>query len=116
MDTVDKLSKYALAIGSDIKIIGIPKTIDNDLCVTDHTPGYGSAAKYIASTLLEIGHDTSIYPINSVTIVEIMGRDAGWLTGAAALARNTYNDAPHLIYLPEVAFNKDEFIEDVNTH
>jgi hypothetical protein len=113
MDTVDKLSKYALAIGSDIKIIGIPKTIDNDLCVTDHTPGYGSAAKYIASTLLEIGHDTSIYPINSVTIVEIMGRDAGWLTGAAALARNKYNDAPHLIYLPEVAFNKDEFIEDV---
>ncbi len=113
MDTVDKLSKYALAIGSDIKIIGIPKTIDNDLCVTDHTPGYGSAAKYIASTLLEIGHDTSIYPINSVTIVEIMGRDAGWLTGAAALARNSYNDAPHLIYLPEVAFNKDEFIEDV---
>lgn len=113
MDTVDKLSKYALAIGSDIKIIGIPKTIDNDLCVTDHTPGYGSAAKYIASTLLEIGHDTSIYPINSVTIVEIMGRDAGWLTGATALARNSYNDAPHLIYLPEVAFNKDEFIEDV---
>lgn len=111
MDTVDKLSKYALAIGSDIKIIGIPKTIDNDLCVTDHTPGYGSAAKYIASTLLEIGHDTSIYPINSVTIVEIMGRDAGWLTGAAALARNTYNDAPHLIYLPEVAFNKDELLK-----
>ena len=76
MDTVDKLSQYAKTIGNNIKIIGIPKTIDNDLCVTDHTPGYGSAAKYVASTLLEIGHDTSIYPIKSVTIVEIMGRDA----------------------------------------
>ena len=87
MDTVDKLNTYAKAIGKDVKIVGIPKTIDNDLCITDHTPGYGSAAKYVASTLLEIGHDTSIYPINSVTIVEIMGRDAGWLTGASVLAR-----------------------------
>ena len=86
---------------------------DNDLCITDHTPGYGSAAKYVASTLLEIGHDTSIYPINSVTIVEIMGRDAGWLTGASVLARNKYNHAPHLIYLPEVAFDEAQFIEDV---
>lgn len=113
MDTVDKLSAYAKQIGSDVKIIGIPKTIDNDLCITDHTPGYGSAAKYIAVSLLEIGHDTAIYPINSVTIVEIMGRDAGWLAGASALARNKYNHAPHLIYLPEVAFNEEEFIEDV---
>ena len=100
MDTVDKLNTYAKAVGKDVKIVGIPKTIDNDLCITDHTPGYGSAAKYVASTLLEIGHDTSIYPINSVTIVEIMGRDAGWLTGASVLARNKYNHAPHLIYLP----------------
>ena len=83
------------------------------MCITDHTPGYGSAAKYVASTLLEIGHDTSIYPINSVTIVEIMGRDAGWLTGASVLARNKYNHAPHLIYLPEVAFDEAQFIEDV---
>ena len=113
MDTVDKLNTYAKAVKKDIKIIGIPKTIDNDLCVTDHTPGYGSAAKYVASTLLEIGHDTSIYPINSVTIVEIMGRDAGWLTGASVLARNKYNFAPHLIYLPEVAFDEKQFIEDV---
>ena len=113
MDTVDKLSTYAKAINKDIKIVGIPKTIDNDLCITDHTPGYGSAAKYVASTLLEIGHDTSIYPINSVTIVEIMGRDAGWLTGASVLARNKYNFAPHLIYLPEVAFDEKQFIEDV---
>ena len=103
------------AIDRDIKIIGIPKTIDNDLCITDHTPGYGSAAKYVASTLLEIGHDTSIYPINSVTIVEIMGRDAGWLTGASVLARNKYNFAPHLIYLPEVAFDEKQFIKDVRT-
>ncbi len=113
MDTVDKLNAYAKQIGNDIKIVGIPKTIDNDLCVTDHTPGYGSAAKYVASTLLEIGHDTSIYPIKSVTIVEIMGRDAGWLAGSSVLARNSYNHAPHLIYLPEVAFHEDEFIEDV---
>ena len=113
MDTVDKLNTYAKAVGKDVKIVGIPKTIDNDLCITDHTPGYGSAAKYVASTLLEIGHDTSIYPINSVTIVEIMGRDAGWLTGASVLARNKYNHAPHLIYLPEVAFDEAQFIEDV---
>lgn len=113
MDTVDKLNTYAKAHDKDVKIIGIPKTIDNDLCITDHTPGYGSAAKYIATTLLEIGHDTSIYPIKSVTIVEIMGRDAGWLTGASVLARNKYNCAPHLIYLPEVAFDEKEFIEDV---
>lgn len=113
MDTVAKLNTYAKAVGKSIKIIGIPKTIDNDLCVTDHTPGYGSAAKYVAATLLEIGHDTSIYPINSVTIVEIMGRDAGWLTGASVLARNKYNSAPHLIYLPEVAFDEKQFINDV---
>lgn len=113
MDTVAKLSAYAKTVNKDIKIIGIPKTIDNDLCITDHTPGYGSAAKYVASTLLEIGHDTSIYPIKSITIVEIMGRDAGWLTGASVLARNKYNFAPHLIYLPEVPFDENNFIEDV---
>lgn len=113
MDTVDKLSKYANKIGSDVKIVGIPKTIDNDLCHTDHTPGFGSAAKYIASSLLEIAHDTFIYAVKSVTIVEIMGRDAGWLTAASALARNEYSDAPHLIYLPECNFDKDEFLTDV---
>ncbi len=113
MDTVLKLSEYAKQIGSDVSIIGIPKTIDNDLCETDHTPGYGSAAKYIASSLLEIAHDTFIYSVNSVTIVEIMGRDAGWLTAAAGLARTNYNTAPHLIYLPEVAFDKEAFIHDV---
>ena len=107
MDTVAKLSKYAKENDIDVKCVGVPKTIHNDLCVTDHTPGYGSAAKFIATTLLEVSHDTAIYPINSVTIVEIMGRDAGWLTGAAALARNEYSAVPHLIYLPEAAFDKD---------
>ena len=113
MDTVDKLSKYANKIGSDVKIVGIPKTNDNDLCHTDHTPGFGSAAKYVASTMLEIAHDTYIYQIPSVVIVEIMGRDAGWLTAASCLARNDYSPAPHLIYLPEVDFDEDQFIDDI---
>lgn len=113
MDTALKLSKYAEEIGSDVRVMGIPKTIDNDLCVTDHTPGFGSAAKYIASTILEIAHDTFSYPVKSVTIIEIMGRDAGWLTSASALARTEYNNAPHLIYLPETAFDTDKFIADV---
>ena len=113
MDTVLKLSDYAKKINSDVKIIGIPKTIDNDLCMTDHTPGFGSAAKYIASSMLEIAHDTFIYAVKSVTIVEIMGRDAGWLTAASALARNEYNTAPQFIYLPEVDFDKDKFVADI---
>lgn len=113
MDTVLKLSEYAKKINSDVRIIGIPKTIDNDLCNTDHTPGFGSAAKYIASSILEIAHDTFIYAVKSVTIVEIMGRDAGWLTASSVLARNAYNTAPHFIYLPEVAFNKDNFLSDI---
>lgn len=113
MDTVLKLSDYAAKINSDIRIIGIPKTIDNDLCMIDHTPGFGSAAKYIASTMLEVAHDTFIYAVKSVTIVEIMGRDAGWLTASSALARNSYNTAPHFIYLPEVAFDKEQFLNDI---
>ena len=113
MDTVLKLSEYGKKIGSDVRVIGIPKTVDNDLCETDHTPGFGSAAKYIASSILEIAHDTFIYAVKSVTIVEIMGRDAGWLTAASALARNEYNTAPHLIYLPEVPFDKEDFLLDV---
>ncbi len=115
MDTVLKLSAYARRIGSDVRIIGIPKTIDNDLMATDHTPGFGSAAKYVASSLLEIAHDTFIYAVKSVTIVEIMGRDAGWLTASSVLARNAYSAAPHLIYLPETAFDKDRFLDDVRT-
>lgn len=115
MDTVLKLSDYAKQNGYDISIIGVPKTIDNDLNLTDHTPGYGSAAKYIASSMLEIAHDAYIYNVDSVTIVEIMGRNVGWLTAAAALARNEYSKAPHLIYLPERNFDEDQFIEDIKS-
>ena len=113
MDTVDKLSRYAEKIGSDVKFIGIPKTIDNDLVLTDHTPGFGSAAKYVASTVREIVLDASVYQQRSVTIVEIMGRHAGWLTAASVLARKFKGDNPVLIYLPEVAFSPDAFIEKV---
>lgn len=113
MDTAMKLAAYAKEIQSNIKIIGVPKTIDNDLVEIDHTPGFGSAAKYVAASMLEMAYDTAIYKLNSVTIVEIMGRDAGWLTAASALARTEFSDAPHLIYLPEVPFDKDQFLEDV---
>ena len=88
MDTILKLSDYAAAAGSDIRFVGVPKTIDNDLCVTDHTPGYGSAAKYIGTTVRELVRDSTIYDLRSVTVVEIMGRNAGWLTAAAALAED----------------------------
>ena len=88
MDTITKLSGEAVRRNSPIRFVGVPKTIDNDLVLTDHTPGYGSAAKYIASSMLEIAHDTYIYDLPCVTIVEIMGRDAGWLTASASLARN----------------------------
>jgi 6-phosphofructokinase 1 len=113
MDTVSKLSQYAQEHNYDINMIGIPKTIDNDLVGTDHTPGFGSAAKYVATSLIEIAHDAYCYDIPSVTIVEIMGRNAGWLTAAAALARNSYLESPDLIYLPEVAFSIDKFVSDI---
>ena len=113
MDTVLKLSEYAKAHKKAVNVIGIPKTIDNDLPLTDHTPRFGSAAKYVATSLLEIAHDTYIYDIPSVTIVEIMGRNAGWLTAASILARTSYSPAPDLIYLPESNFSIERFIEDV---
>lgn len=116
MDTVSKLSRYAEKISSDIRVIGIPKTIDNDLVETDHTPGFGSAAKYVASTVREIAIDASVYDNKkSVTIVEIMGRHAGWLTAASALSRKFEHDNPVLIYLPETDFDQDAFIEKVRT-
>ena len=116
MDTVSKLSRYAASINSDICFMGLPKTIDNDLVLTDHTPGFGSAAKYVASTVREIAIDASVYDNKqSVTIVEIMGRHAGWLTAASALARKFENDNPVLIYLPEVAFDQDAFIEKIKS-
>lgn len=114
MDTVSKLSRYAAKIQSPIRVIGVPKTIDNDLVETVHTPGFGSAAKFVATTVREIAIDASVYDNkNSVTIVEIMGRHAGWLTAASALARKFEGDNPVLIYLPEVAFNQEEFLEKV---
>lgn len=113
MDTVSKLSRYAKLISYDIKIIGIPKTIDNDLTETDHTPGFGSAAKYIASTVREIGLDSDVYDLNSVTVAEIMGRNSGWLTAASVLARTDKLKAPHLIYLPEVPFSDEKFFDDI---
>lgn len=113
MDTADKLSAFAKSIGSDVKIIGVPKTIDNDLWNLDHTPGFGSAAKYIATTMREIAYDTAIYDLRQCTIVEVMGRDTGWLTAATALARNEFDDAPQLIYLPEATFTAEGFLEDV---
>lgn len=114
MDTVSKLSRYAERLHSDIRFIGVPKTIDNDLVETDHTPGYGSAAKYVATVVREIATDANVYDNKqSVTIVEVMGRHAGWLTAASILARKFEGDNPVLIYLPEVAFDQDAFIEKV---
>lgn len=114
MDTVSKLSRYAEGIQSDIRFIGVPKTIDNDLVLTDHTPGFGSAAKYVASTVREVAVDASVYDNKkSVTIVEIMGRHAGWLTAASVLARKFEGDNPVLIYLPETAFDQETFISQV---
>ena len=113
MDTVMKLSKYGKEHHHHIHFIGVPKTIDNDLMDTDHTPGFGSAAKYVAASMLEVIYDSMIYKVKSVTIVEIMGRNAGWLTAASALARNENQVSPDLIYLPEVVFDRDEFIESI---
>ena len=113
MDTVMQLSVYAEKCGSNIRFIGIPKTIDNDLAFTDHTPGFGSAAKYIASTMKEIIRDAKTYSNDSVTVVEIMGRNAGWLTASTLLSRSEDCMGPDLIYLPEVTFNYDKFIERI---
>lgn len=113
MDTIAKLAAYGKKVDSPIRFAGVPKTIDNDLVSIDHTPGFGSAAKYIASSMLEIAHDTAVYKVPCVTIVEIMGRDAGWLTASACLARNGYNPTPSLIYLPELPFHRHQFIEDL---
>lgn len=115
MDAVMKLSAYAKEHPEvyQVNFIGVPKTIDNDLVLTDHTPGYGSAAKYIAVSMQEIMRDVAVYTTKAVTIVEIMGRDAGWLTAASAITTHLCGIGPELIYLPEVAFDKDEFITDV---
>ncbi|MBR2783389.1 MAG: 6-phosphofructokinase [Firmicutes bacterium] len=114
MDTCYKTWLAAQEQGWDMCVIGVPKTIDNDLPFTDHTPGFGSAAKYIAASIRETGIDLeSVSTKNKVCITEIMGRNAGWLTASAALSKRYENEAPHLIYLPEVPFSKEQFLADV---
>lgn len=111
MDTIKKLSDYAIVTSSDIKFMGVPKTIDNDLAVTDHTPGYGSAAKFIAATMKEIIRDGLVYDYPTITVVEIMGRNAGWLTAASALAKSDDCEGVDLIYLPEKPFDIESFMK-----
>ena len=115
MDTIAKLSAYAKKIGSKIRFVGVPKTIDNDLMVTDHTPGYGSAAKFVATVMKEIVRDATVYRTNYITIVEIMGRNAGWLTAACALAKGADCEGADMICLPEVPFDYEGFFEKVAT-
>ena len=112
MDTCNKIADYMKHVGYDIRVIGVPKTIDNDLPYTDHTPGFGSAAKYVANTMQEVAYDMIAYPKGKVTIVEVMGRHAGWLTAASSLA-SLSGYGPDLIYLPEVPFNIEKFKSDV---
>ena len=115
MDTIRKLADYGLATGSDICFVGAPKTIDNDLAETDHTPGFGSAAKFIATMTKEAIRDEVVYSTNrTIYVMEIMGRNAGWLTAAAALARGEDNPGPDLIYLPEVPFDMDAFLSKIS--
>ncbi len=115
MDTTKKLAAYGEKIGSPIRFIGVPKTIDNDLAVTDHTPGFGSAAKYIGATVKELVRDGLVYDQKMVTVIEVMGRNAGWLTAAAALAKSEDNPGPDMIFLPENVFDTDTFIDKIET-
>ena len=112
MDTCNKISKYMNRVGYECRVMGVPKTIDNDLAGTDHCPGFASAAKYIATSVMEVSRDCHVYDTGMVTIIECMGRHAGWLTAAAALA-GVKGDGPDLIYLPEVDFHMDSFLADV---
>ena len=113
MDTIKKLSDYAIVKGHSQKFLGVPKTIDNDLALTDHTPGFGSAAKYIATSTKEVIRDAMglSYKRKTITIIECMGRNAGWLTGATALAKTEDCCGPDLIYLPEITFDIDKFLK-----
>ena len=112
MDTCNKISKYMQKVGYDCRVMGVPKTIDNDLFGTDHCPGYASAAKYIATSCMEVYHDARVYDTGMICVIEIMGRHAGWLTAAAALATE-FGAGPDLIYVPEVDFDMDKFLADV---
>lgn len=113
MDTVRKLSHYAETHKKPVSVVGVPKTIDNDLMGTDHTPGFGSAAKFVATAVSEIARDCAVYADKSITVVEIMGRNAGWLTAASVLSRSKTTSAPHLIYLPERPLSTKKLIDDV---
>ena len=113
MDTVAKLSRYAEKKSYEIRVMGVPKTIDNDLVATDHTPGFGSAAKFVSTVITEIVRDCAVYTTKAVTIVEVMGRDAGWLTASAGIGKYVGIDAPDLVYLPERDFSMDEFFSSL---
>jgi 6-phosphofructokinase 1 len=114
MDTADKINRLAGEEGYELRVMGVPKTIDNDLVATDHCPGYGSVAKYLATAVMEAGRDTeAMYTFDAVTIIEAMGRNTGWIAAAAGLARRREDEAPHLIYVPEIPFNRERFLADV---
>jgi 6-phosphofructokinase len=114
MDTADKVNKLAGKTGYELVCMGVPKTIDNDLAYTDHCPGYGSVAKYVATCAMEAGRDTeAIYTTDTCSILEVMGRNAGWIAAAAGLAARCPEDAPHLIYMPEAVFSFDKLVSDV---
>ena len=115
MDTISKLSAYGKTVNSEIRFIGVPKTIDNDLMEIDHCPGFASAAKYIATTFAELERDVAVYDSFGVTIVEIMGRNAGWLTAASSLSRVNGNRGPDFIYLCEVPFSISRFLDDIRS-
>ena len=113
MDTCNKVSKYMQKVGYECRVMGVPKTIDNDLWGTDHCPGYGSAARYIATSIMEVYQDAHVYDQGQITVLEIMGRNAGWLTAASALAKHA-GYGPDLIYLPELPFDMEKFLDEVN--
>ncbi len=114
MDTADKLAQLAREENWELRVMGVPKTIDNDLAHTDHTPGYGSEVKYLATMTLESGRDTeALATFDTATVVEAMGRNAGWIAAGAAVAHRTEEDAPHLVYVPEIAFSIERFVADV---
>ncbi len=114
MDTASKIKDLSAQLGYEMIVMGVPKTVDNDLAFTDHCPGYGSVAKFIATSVMEAGRDTeSLYTFDTCAVLETMGRNAGWIAAAAALARRYEEDSPHLVYVPEVSFSKEKFVEDV---
>jgi len=114
MDTADKVNKLAAEAGYELVCMGVPKTVDNDLAFTDHCPGYPSVAKYVATCAMEAGRDTeALYTTDTCTILEVMGRNAGWIAGATGLAARSPEDAPHLIYMPEAVFSFDKLVSDV---